>query len=373
MTAEEVANAVLIERKPDATPAENIDHYANLAETLKGELAQVGQTAGEEGEVRYRFEPNFAGVNPRQEFASARDDLETNQRLEREAWEHLLALDTWQVRTRQMTIDLAGGVGSLFKGVALPPGAPRGEKELAITWHGRQITGGIRLLDLAQVAGALPAIDSAALAPAGGPCRDFAVIIAARPVPAPTVVRLQAGAHDPRLIIWTPAELTAEERGRLLDFAAYRQLINLWQGKDSEDALAVINWVYERLQRELGRIAAIVRDSYGRGSLDASGLSNLSFTVAGDLASILTPVIGRVLDAIYQSRAITFSGPVVFRDEEAVKVVNGIVKTGSIPKGAKPDQNVSAAQNFALGLQIVRRGAEKELDTADNPFVRDFW
>jgi hypothetical protein len=40
-----------------------------------------------------------------------------------------------------MTIDLAGGVGSLFKGVALPPGAPRplgGEKDLEITWQGRR-------------------------------------------------------------------------------------------------------------------------------------------------------------------------------------------------------------------------------------------
>ena len=36
-------------------------------------------------------------------------------------------------------------------------------------------------------------------------------------------------------------------------------------------------------------------------------------------------------------------------------MINGLVKVGEIPKGAKPNQNISAAQNFGFGLKILRR------------------
>ena len=70
---------------------------------------------------------------------------------------------------------------------------------------------------------------------------------------------------------------------------------------------------------------------------------------------------------------IKFEPPFVFRKEEGVKVINGIVKTGDIPKGAKPNQNISAAQNFGFGLKIMKKSAERKLDVSDNPFVQDIW
>jgi len=38
--------------------------------------------------------------------------------MQKEAWDHLLALDEWPVRTRQMTIDLSSGVRSTFRDIA---------------------------------------------------------------------------------------------------------------------------------------------------------------------------------------------------------------------------------------------------------------
>ena len=80
-----------------------------------------------------------------------------------------------------------------------------------------------------------------------------------------------------------------------------------------------------------------------------------------------------MLTAAYVSRDVKFDPPFVFRKEEGVKVINGIVKTGHIAKGAKPNQNISASQNFGFGLNIMKKSAEKELDVSGNAYVQDMW
>ena len=99
----------------------------------------------------------------------------------------------------------------------------------------------------------------------------------------------------------------------------------------------------------------------------------MEFHVAGELNSILTPLVERVLTTTYESRDIKFEPPFIFRKEEGVKVINGIVKIGEIPKGTKPNQNISAAQNFGFGLMIMKKSAERKLDISENPYVQDIW
>jgi len=202
---------------------------------------------------------------------------------------------------------------------------------------------------------------------------DFAVYVGTRYATQAAVTKLLDRRKDPRVIVWTPAELTQEERDRLVDFAAYRKLISDWQGKETEDAVAVINWVANALQADLAKIVKIVDNSYARGRIDALNNTQMEFRVAGELAAILTPLVDKVLTAAYESRDIKFEPPFVFRKEEGVKVINGIVRTGRIPKGAKPNQNISAAQNFGFGLNIMKKGAEKELDVSGNIYVQDMW
>ena len=377
ITPEEIANSVLIERDADANPDENNQHYETIADNLKKELRQIVQTFDEEKRPRYRFDPVFTGVDPRSEFSKARDEAESNEAMLREAWGHLLALDEWPVRTRQMTIDLSSGVRSTFRGIApfVAPwedrGAVRsGDQNLDVVWQGRQITGRVGMRDLWRMFSenqVLPAIDS------DQTDLDFAVYIGTRHVADASVLKLIERRKDPRVILWTPAELTQEERDRRIDFAAYRKLVSDWQGKETEDAVAVVNWVFNALQSDLAKIVKIVDNSYARGRVDALNNTQMDFRVAGELAAILTPLADRVLTAAYVSRDIKFDPPFVFRKEEGVKVINGIVKTGRIPKGAKPNQNISAAQNFGFGLNIMKKSAEKELDVSGNAYVQDMW
>lgn len=377
LTPEELANAVLIERKEDATAQENIEHYELLADSLKRELRQVAQNNDEEGKPRYRFDPVVTGVDPNTEFKKSRDEAEANKAMQQEAWEHLLALDTWPVRTRQMTFDMAGGVRSIFRDIApfVAPwedkaSAKSGDQSIDITWQGRQTGGVVGMRDLLKLSSDLANLPELATDQTH---HDFAAYVSTKPVGADVCQKLLTRRNDQRILLWSPEDLTAQERDRLIDFAAYRKLVADWQNKETEDALAVISWVNNALKTEMGPIAKIVENSYARGRIDALNNSAMPFKVVGELGAVLSPLVDRVLKSVYESKDIVFEPPFIFRKEEGVKVVNGIVRTGRIPKGAKPNQDISAAQNFGYGLKIMRKGVEKELDTSENPHVRDIW
>jgi len=373
LTAEEIANSVMIPRDADSDAAENNDHYQTLADKLKSELRQVVQSFDEENHSRYRFDPVFTGVNPTDEFRKARDEAEGNESGQEEAWMALLALDQWQVRTRQMTLDLTNGVQSIFREIAQSVNQRAmwwgDDKSLELTWQGRQVFGKQGMRDLRRMVAdglPLPAIDT------DQTDEDFAVFISTYPISNESVSKLLAQRKDKRVIVWVPAELTPEERSRLIDFAAYRRLVDQWGGKETEDAVAVVNWVANTLQTDMAKLYKIVDTSYARGRMEALDNARMDFYVAGGLTSILTPVVDRVLSSAYASSSIRFE-QFVFRREEAVKVINGIVKTGHIPKGAKPNQNISAVQNFGFGLGIVKRSAERDLDVNENTFVQELW
>jgi len=364
LNPEEIANSVLIERQPDSTTDENIQHYESLAENLRKQVRQVAQSFDESGKPLYRFEPVVAGIDAKAEFQKARDEAESNKATLHQAWSKLLTLGEWPVQTRQMKIDVSNGVRSIFRELQA------GTKKYTLQWKGREIDGQAYLNDLAKLAGdslSIPAISTDETE------EDFAVHISTKPVSEDALTKLLKRSKDPRVLYWSPDELTPEEQAKLLDFAAYVKLIESWQGKTSEDATTIINWVTTNLQTELASIAKIVDSSYGRGRIDALNNSQMKFKVAGELPTILSPLVEKVLLSIYESRDLELPANFVFRREEAVKVINGIVKTGDIPKNAKPNQNISAAQNFGFGLKIIKKSAERKLDTSDNPFVADLW
>jgi len=374
ITPEEIANSVLIEKAPDANPEENNQHYETIAENLKKELRQIVQIFDEDSRPRYRFDPVFTGIDPRQEFRHARDEAEGDELMKKEAWVHLLSLKEWPVRTRQMSFDMSYGVQSIFRDIAPAKKDDMFSKHdnhtIDIIWNGRFISGLVDMRDLLRAAvdhHHLPAIatDETDL--------DFAVFVSTRSLSEAHMNEILCRCKDQRVIIWTPAELTKEEEDRLIDFAAYRKLVSFWQGKDTEDAVAVINWVSETLKTELGKMAKIVEGSYGRGCMSALNNTNMDFHIIGELVNILSPVIEKVLNSTYLSGNIKFGSNLQFRKEEGVKVINGIVKTGNIPKGAKPNQNISAAQNFGFPLKLVKKSSDRELDVSENEFVRDIW
>jgi hypothetical protein len=260
-------------------------------------------------------------------------------------------------------MDLARSTKSIFRGIA-----PAEQKDVEVEWHGRTIKGRVYMRDLLDAATKNPPplqqINTA------DTDHDFAVFISNRPC-GDRVNELAKKVNDPRTLFWTPAQWTSQEKDRLLDFAACRELIKDYQGKDTEEAKDVVQWVANRLRDEIGSIAKIVADSFGRGQISAADHSSMTFTCQGEMLAILTPLVGQVLDGVYGSKKIEFDAPAPFNDAEAIKVINGVVKTGDIPKGTKPNQFTSAADNYGYALGVMKKDGSKRLNTNGNEFVED--
>ena len=60
-------------------------------------------------------------------------------------------------------------------------------------------------------------------------------------------------------------------------------------------------------------------------------------------------------------------------DRQMVMAEDGIayVKTGDIPKGTKPNQFTSAADNYGYALGIMKKDGTRQLNTKGNAFVED--
>ena len=116
---------------------------------------------------------------------------------------------------------------------------------------------------------------------------------------------------EPRALYWTPDDLTQAERDRLIDFAAYRQLVGDYRNQDTAEAKDVLKWVADRLKGDIGTIYKIVPDSFGRGRIAARDHGDMKFACQGELATILSPLLGQVLDCVQNRPASSLApGPV---------------------------------------------------------------
>ncbi|MGP0070194.1 MAG: hypothetical protein ACLQGP_42170, partial [Isosphaeraceae bacterium] len=357
LSVEDVMNSVMEWKEPKADIKDNLDHYEVLLDELAKELPQVKKVG-----KTFVFTPEGGGIDVKDLFNKARGHAENSEVKQRDAWHQLLGLDGWEIKTSLLTMDLARGTKSIFRGIA-----PAEQKDVEVEWHGRTIKGRVYMRDLLDIASkgqSLPPLNTA------DTDHDFAVFIGNRPF-GDKLADLAKKVGDPRVLFWSPAPFTAQEKERLLDFGAYRELVKDHQHKDTEDAREVIQWVANRLRDEIGTTAKIVTDSYARGQISAVDHSNLSFHCQGELLAILTPGVGQVLDAVYGSAKIEIDAPALFDDAEAIKVINGIIKAGDIPKGTKPNQFTSAADNYGYALGIMKKDGTRQLNTKGNPFVED--
>ncbi len=362
LPVEEIMNSVMEWQDhagdKQADSKDNLDHYEVLCEELETQVPQVRKVG-----KNFVFEPTGGKIDIKQLFEKARNQAEGHQVQQRNAWERLLGLEDWKIESPILTINLTQGVRSIFRGVA-----PAEHKDIEVYWHNRLIKGQIAMKDLLDIAsrqGTLPSPNTA------DNDHDFAVYISSKPC-GDKVAELAKRVKDPRVLFWTPDDLNQSEHDRLLDYAAYRELVGEYNNKDSQDAKEVMNWVADRLRNEIGSIYKIVPDSYARGRIAAADHGHLALTCEGELPAILEPLVGQVLDAIYVSATIDFSAsPAPFDDAEAIKVINGIVRTGEIPKNSKPTKETSAADNYGYALGVMKKTGVKKLDTAGCVFVED--
>jgi len=374
LTPDELANSVMSEVSPDATLLENVQHYETLAVNLAKEFPQIAESADDDGQPRFRFIPETTDIKPVDIWKKARNEAETNEMMQKDAWLHLLALDRWPIKTRKGTYDLSHDVCSIFRDIAsysVPTEEglvqKKGSAPLELTWKNRKILGRKEMVDLQRmIANSQPLLPIQT----EETDQDFSIVISTDPVPQPAVMKLLSQRKDPRIVVWTPGDLLNEEQNLLLDFAAYRKVITDCSGKESDEANTMIMWVSDQLQTELGKIEKIVTNRYDRGEMHALNHTAMEFHVAGELGTILNPVVEQILSSAYESRDIDFTDvQTTFTKEYGVNVINGIVKTGSIPKGIKRDKNIDAAENFGKGLKIIKSGNWRELDLSNNPFT----
>lgn len=358
---EQIMNCVMEwkdhDKGQEADIADNLDHYESLCEVLDMELPQVRKVG-----KNYKFEPTAAGVDVRDLYNKARSEAEGDEVRQRQAWDQLLGLESWEIQTPLMQMDLAYGNKSIFHQIA-----PAEQKPFDLEWHGRSIRGIVYMRDLGDIAknkSPLPPINTA------DTDHDYAVFISNRPC-KDHLTGLADRIKDQRILYWSPDDLSNTERERLIDFAAYRQLVGDYLGKESAEAKDVLSWVADRLKKEIGTICKIVPDSYGRGRICAIEHENMEFFCVGNLGPILEPLVAHVLDAVYESVSIKFDGPTTFTDAEAIKLINGIVTKGEIPKGTKPNKDTSAAENFGYSLGVMLKSKPKVLDVTGNAFVTD--
>lgn len=362
LSFEELMNAVMEWKDHDKGQTsdlqDNRDHYELLAEKLDLELIQV-----EKAGSKYRFNIQGMGIDPHTIFLRARAEVEQNEVLRRNAWNNLLKLDGWSIPTGLMTLNLVpSDTRSIFRGIA-----PESQQDLTIKWHNREIIGRVYmrdLLDTIKRSGNLPSVNSAETG------LDFAVYISNTPVAA-ELEKLIKDKGDPRILYWSPDALNSAEEALLLDFGAYQEMVKDALGKETEKARLILDWVQGRLNAHIGPIYRIVTDSYGRGRIAAVDHSSLTFHCQGELASILTPLVGQVLDSTYVCRDMQFDAPAPFNDQNAVNVINGIVRAGEFPRNQKPTKEVSASQNYGFALGIMHKPNDHKLDLRDCRYTRD--
>jgi hypothetical protein len=283
--------------------------------------------------------------------------------LRQQAWHQLLELDGWQVDTNFMTLDLAAGITSIFREIA-----PESQQDITIHWHGREISGRVymkNLQDIVRRSGLLPNINT----PDTG--LDFSVYVSNTPISSAEQDRLAKDKADPRVLFWTPDALTAAEQSLLIDFTAYRTMVAESLGKETEKAKIILDWVQGRLASQMGTIYRVIQESYGRGRFSAFDHSQMPFHVQGELASILSPLVGQVLDSTYLSREIEIDFPAPFNDVNAVNVINGIVKAGEFTRNTKVSKEFSASQNYGFALGIMRKPNDRKLDLRDCRYTID--
>jgi hypothetical protein len=365
LTAEEVANEILIEKNSGTTLNENIEHYEYILDALRKELRQIIEEKDEEGKSRYRFNPVSQGIDPREVFNKAKNEVESSEKLQKEAWDYLLEFREWPLKTRMMTLDLSYGNKSIFSDIA-----SNTENIISINWQNGEILGLSLEKDLTKYLSTdipFPTIKT------DETDYDFLILIGKNSLDDSNITKLLTTQNDPRIIIWAPGEIKQEEQELLINFAAYRKMINDWNTKESEDAKIVIQWVSDQLRTEIGKTLQIVSAQFDRGKIDALNNRNMSFQMVGEFEAIISPIVDKILATVYESKIISYPQNTPFQKEEATKVINGIVTKGSIPRDIKLGKNESAAQNFGSALMITSSSNWRQLDTTSNPFIDALW
>jgi hypothetical protein len=228
-------------------------------------------------------------------------------------------------------------------------------------WHGQERHGHVGLRDL-TVLGHAPTPDTA------GSESDFVVMLSTRPVSdkdAKRYLKTDAKDPDPRVVAWIPAALSDDQKSTLIGILAYLKVKDDHRDtKHEKDARSNFQLLCDTGYDLLKLI-------YQQGKAFTTR-KTLAIDWTGGLEGAIDRLAGDALDNCYRAAALDM-GRRCFGTDEAVKLINGLVRTGKAVPAS--DKLYSAVENFAQPLRLVRSTDADKLNASGSPefkAVKDF-
>jgi len=193
---------------------------------------------------------------------------------------------------------------------------------------------------------------------------DFVVILSKRSTPEKVLkeyLKDAATAADPRVVVWVPTELNQEQKTTLVRIFAYLKVKTENPGtKIEKDAKS--NYLF---QCENGY--DILKQLFQQGKAFTARKA-LAIDWTGGMSGALEKMAGDALDSCYKSASIDM-GRRQFATEEAVKLINGLIKTGKAVSAS--DKLYGAVENFAKPMGLVRSADPEKLNPSGSPVYRE--
>ncbi|MDD2709256.1 MAG: hypothetical protein PHV34_14815 [Verrucomicrobiae bacterium] len=332
LTVEQILDAVCDLKGDDGVDIQ-IAHYQTVLDEMKGALgAQVRFR-----ENRYEFVPKETG-----EF----DDI-LNQAVE------ALRKDVavfWSYFDKLLDYnEPPPSPFSHYRGNALVG--------VEIVWHGQQRSGQVGFRDL-TIKGHAPTPDTASTE------NDFIIILSRRTVSEKEVksyLKTDDTNPDPRVIVWTPSSISDNQKADLISVLAYLKVIDDYRGtKHEKDARG-------NFQLHCDRAFDLLKMIFQQGKARTTR-KTLAVDWTGGLDGAIERMAGETLDDCYKAASMD-TKPRVFKTDEALKLINGLVKLGKAVPAS--DKLYSAVENFARPLKLVRTNEPDKLDPSGSDAYKE--
>lgn len=330
---EQILNAVCdLRRGSDETADLQVEYYTSILEEMRLRLRQYIR----DRDGLYEFVPRESS-----ELDELVDSaLETLQRDRYAFWElfgELLAFN--QAGLTSPVSDYSGS----------------GLIKRKIVWHGQERSGRVGMRDMVGKGARAETPDTYYQED------DFVVVLSRRPAGDKEIesfLQTEEEHPDPRVVAWAMDEPSEDERRILASVMAHLKVAKENKGSRHEkEAL-------DAFRQQAPRAFDLVKTLLGRGRAQTYR-KTISIDLVGGIDTAIERMAGEALDECYLSAEID-TGKRTFGSQEAVKLINGLVKLGqAVPAD---DKLYSAVENFAVPLGIVKPVAPDMLNPSDSLF-----
>lgn len=325
LSPEDVLNAVMETKDPASTLKDNLDHYEALLVDMDKELVQI-----EEKDHRFTFVKEVT-EDTRILYKKARDEIAQSPSQFTRYYKKLLGYE-----------------GNFFEKVA-----PDNIIGLDFLFHNQQRRGRVGIKNLSLEGVFLPDLNTVETND------DFMLLASLEPLKDEITAKIIKQKKDPRMVLWIPRSMSADEKEEMTDILAYRKL----EEEQEEKRPNVHLWAKGFFEKEAPHAHRIVESTYVEGKMMSID-KTLSPSTEGGLTRTFQNTAVTILDGIYEASKINFEKP--FRRADAAMLANALIKSGKVVE--RSSRNLSAMKNFAFPLGLSTRDAPEILDPSGSEF-----